>query len=170
MCSGEPQPVALSLYESDPHRLWSQMLTENHKPHQNTKETRECLSVEERDEEGDVYVGVPGCICALIFLHCKNLKLGEGPYIEAIYFRVLLCCCFPLNNLSGNIHSLQKSKSHALSFFSSWNNLKMRLTALIAHKILCRRLFYVCLFFCHAFLLFFRCVPMWGKTLGAQRR
>lgn len=48
MYRGELQVAGLSLYESDPHRLWSQMVTEHHKPDQNTKEARACLYVAER--------------------------------------------------------------------------------------------------------------------------
>lgn len=45
---GELQVAGLALYEPDPHHRCSQMVTENHKPDQNTKEAEACLIVEER--------------------------------------------------------------------------------------------------------------------------
>lgn len=57
--------LAPSLYESDPHRLWSQMLTENHEPHQNTKEARERLLWErERERERKQGAGERLRVCA----------------------------------------------------------------------------------------------------------
>lgn len=43
LCCRQPQAVGLSLYQPAPRCLWSQMLTENREPHQNTKEARECF-------------------------------------------------------------------------------------------------------------------------------
>lgn len=69
---GELQVAGLSLYKPDPHHRCGQMVTENHKPDQNTKEAEACLYVAERRE----------CVrvCALRLLLCKTYKFGKDSY------------------------------------------------------------------------------------------